>query len=72
MTSNILDLLTTALQKGFPILLSFLDDALLLGLTQIGINLPWLQWLSLVLMSATLIYWSFRLVRFLYWRHSVD
>ena len=43
-------------KKRFPVLLSFGDDALLLGLTEIGIHLPWLEGLSAVLLSVTMLY----------------
>ena len=72
MRSDIFDVLQTVLNKGFPFLMSFLDDALLLGLSQLGVNLPWLQWLSTILLSATILYWSFRLARFLYQRYRVN
>ena len=67
MGSTTLDLLQSVLQKGLPLLLNFLDDAILFGLTRIGVSWPWLQWLSLVLLIVTLLYWSFRLYRF--WSH---
>jgi hypothetical protein len=40
MGSTTVDLLQSILQKGFPVLLNFLDDAILLGLTRIGVSLP--------------------------------
>lgn len=70
MRSDIFGLLQTVVQKGFPILFSFLDDALLLGFARIGIHLPWLQWLSLILLSATILYWSWRIFHFLYQKFS--
>ncbi|MEM9008550.1 MAG: hypothetical protein AAGE59_34195 [Cyanobacteria bacterium P01_F01_bin.86] len=70
MRSDTFSLFQTVLQKGFPVIFSFLDDALLLGLTKIGISVPWLQWLSLILLSATILYWTFRIARFLYQRYS--
>jgi len=66
MFSHLFDLLQAGLQKGFPILFSFLDDALLLGLSQLGINLPWLHWLGGALLGMTLIYWSWRLIHVVY------
>ena len=68
MRSDIFSLIQTTVCKGLPILLSFLDDALILGLTRIGITMPWLQWLSAVLLSATVLYWSWRFFHFLYQR----
>lgn len=72
MHSNFLQLFQTTCQKGFPILLSLLDDALLLGLSRIGISLPWLQWLSLILLSATLAYWAWRILHFLYVKFTLN
>lgn len=72
MRSDSFDLLQTVLQKGLPVLFSFLDDALLLGLTKIGVNLPWLEWLSGLLLSAAIIYWSFRIIRFFYQNYRVN
>ena len=72
MRSDIFDLLPTVLQKGFPILLSFLDDILLLGLTQIGVNLPWMQWFGVLLLGITMLYWSFHITCFLYQRCRLD
>ena len=66
MRSDILSFIQTTVCKGLPLLLSFLDDALLLGLTRIGITLPWLQWLSIILLCATALYWSWRILRVLY------
>ena len=71
MRSDIFNLLQTVLQKGFPFLFSFLDDALLLGLTKIGVSLPWLQWLGVILLSVTILYWSVRIARFLYQRYQL-
>ncbi len=51
------------LSQLLPFLLSFLDDALLLGLSRIGLHLPWLQWLNPVVLSCTLMYWAVQLLR---------
>lgn len=59
-------------QKSFPILLSFVDDALLLILTRLGLYWPWLEWLSLAVMVATILYWGYRLVYFLYQKYRVN
>lgn len=70
MKSTLLDLLQAVTQKGLPLLLNFLDDALLLGLSRLGVSLPWLEWLGMILLLGTLTYWAFRVVRFLARRHS--
>lgn len=53
--------LYSLLSQGLPFLFSFADDALLLGISHLGIHLNWLQWLSPVMMSCTLLYWTVRL-----------
>jgi hypothetical protein len=68
MQNDLLSLLQSALQKGLPFALSFADDALLFAATRIGLQLPWLHWLSTGLLIATLFYWAFRLLRFLYFK----
>ena len=72
MRSDIFSLLQTVLQKGLPVLFSFVDDALLLGLTKIGVSLPWLQWLSVILLCLTILNWSYRIARFLYQRYQAE
>jgi hypothetical protein len=44
-----------------PLILSFLDDALLLLLSNLGLRVSWLQWLSPVILSCTLAYWAVQL-----------
>ncbi len=46
----------------FPFLLSFLDDALLLGLSRLGLHWRWLHWLSPVMQIGTLLYFAIQLV----------
>ena len=72
MHNNLFNLLQTAVQKSLPILFGFLDDLLLLGMTKIGITLPWLQWFSIFLLSATILYWSFCIMRFLRQRYRIN
>lgn len=72
MHSDLFCLIQAVLQKGFPILLSFVDDALLLGLSKFGISFPGFQWLSVLLLSATLLYWSWRILQFLYTKISAQ
>jgi hypothetical protein len=40
-----------------PILVSLIDDVLLLGLARLGWNVPWLHWLSIAVIVGTVIYW---------------
>lgn len=56
-------LLHITVEKGLPVALSFLDDALLLLLSKIGIPLPGLDWLGWFLLACTILHWT---VRFLY------
>ncbi|HAA27999.1 MAG TPA: hypothetical protein DCE56_10485 [Cyanobacteria bacterium UBA8553] len=51
------------LSQLLPFLLSFLDDALLLGLSRLGLQLPWLQWLNPILLGCTLMYWAVQILR---------
>jgi hypothetical protein len=46
-----------------PLILSFLDDALLLLLSNLGLHVSWLQWLSPVILSCTLAYWAVQLLQ---------
>jgi hypothetical protein len=50
------------LSQLLPFLLSFLDDALLLGLSRIGLHLHWLQWLNPVILICTIMYWVVQLL----------
>lgn len=40
-----------------PILVSLIDDVLLLGLARLGWNWPWLHWLSIAVVIGTVVYW---------------
>ncbi|HEY9798020.1 MAG TPA: hypothetical protein V6D30_20480 [Leptolyngbyaceae cyanobacterium] len=46
-----------------PFLLSFCDDALVLGLSRLGLQIHWLQWLSQMILSCTILYWAVKLWR---------
>lgn len=61
----------TALSKALPVALSFLDDLLILALSQVGLSLPWLQCLGAILLSLSLLYWAFQIVRFCYKRYTL-
>ncbi|HEY9735289.1 MAG TPA: hypothetical protein V6D06_03370 [Trichocoleus sp.] len=64
--------LQSALQKALPLALSFLDDALILAASNLGLHLPWLQCLGTVLLTVSLLYWAFRVVRFCYKRYTAS
>jgi ABC-type nickel/cobalt efflux system permease component RcnA len=68
MQNQFFSLLQSIFQKGLPFALSFVDDALLLAATRMGLHLPWLQWASTVLLISTVLYWTVRLLRFLYFK----
>ncbi|MBD2464973.1 hypothetical protein H6G89_28620 [Oscillatoria sp. FACHB-1407] len=57
---NLSQLVLTSL---LPFLISLLDDALLLGLARLGWNLPWLHWLSIILVIVTVTYSVIHLVK---------
>lgn len=66
MNRDLLTLLQTVIQNALPMALSLVDDVILAVLARLGLSLPWLQWVSLALMTVTIIYWSTRLIRFLW------
>ena len=55
MNTTILETIAHNLQKGMVLALSFLDELLLLILSNLGVNIQWLQWLSPCLLIITLI-----------------
>lgn len=59
-----LETLGTLIQKGSILLVGFLDDIAIFALTRLGLHWTWLNWLSTVLLIATIIYWSVRLYRY--------
>lgn len=63
---NIGGLVSTLFQKSSLILLNFADDIALFTFTQFGVHWAWLQWLSVVLLTITIVYWSLRLLRYCY------
>lgn len=57
---NVSQLLLASL---LPFLISLIDDALLLGLARLGWNVPWLQWLSIILVIVTVTFSVIHLVK---------
>ena len=49
-----------------PLLVSFLDDVLLIFISNLGLKLPWLQWVSPVILSCTVIYFAVQLFEHLH------
>lgn len=49
------------LSQLLPFMLSFTDDALVLGLSRLGLHIHWLQWFSWVILSCTILYWIMQL-----------
>lgn len=52
------------LRKGALLALSFLDDIIVVGLSQMGWSWVWLQWLSTLLLTLTVAYWLYCIVRY--------
>ncbi|MBD2100682.1 hypothetical protein [Leptolyngbya sp. FACHB-261] len=57
------DLSPNPLLQLIPLALSFADDAVLLGLSRLGLPLLGLSWLSSALLGFTLVYWMVRLLK---------
>jgi hypothetical protein len=51
------------LRHLFPFLFSLLDDVLIVGLSRLGCHLPWLEWLSPVVIAGTAIYFTVQVIR---------
>jgi len=66
MDSNLESPLHSSLSQLLLFLLSFLDDALLLGLSRLGLNLPWLQWLNPIILSCMIMYLAVQILRHRY------
>ena len=63
MHSTFTDSLPSLLAKAAVVLLSCLDDALLVVLSKLGLTVPGLQGLSTLLMAITVCFWLYRLLR---------
>ncbi|MDV3353082.1 hypothetical protein D0962_36030 [Leptolyngbyaceae cyanobacterium CCMR0082] len=59
-----IDSLSDLIQKGFLLLLNFVDDIAIFTLTRLGWQWVWLEWLSTALLIITLVYWSIRLWKY--------
>lgn len=46
------------LRQLIPLLVSLLDDVLIVGLSRLGCNLPYLEWLSPIVITGTIVYLS--------------
>lgn len=53
-----------------PFLLSFLDDALLLLLSRLGLHVQGLQWLSPVILGSTVLYWAGQILQNWYYKRQ--
>jgi hypothetical protein len=71
MDSNLESPLHSSLSQLLLFLLSFLDDALLLGLSRLGLNLPWLQWLNPIILSGMIMYWAVQILRHPYCKRKL-
>ena len=65
MPSPLTDTLQPLVEKAAILLLSGIDDALILTLSKVGIALPGLQVLSTLLLTMTVCFWLYRLLCFL-------
>ena len=61
---SVLESLGGIARQGALLALTFLDDVVLLGFSQLGWQWVWLQWLSTALLTATVAYWVYRIVRY--------
>ena len=52
--SSLKNIFVQLLSFGF----SFLDDAILVGLSNLGVHWPALEWLSKIVLIGTVIYWT--------------
>jgi hypothetical protein len=64
MQSSLTDTLQSIVEKAAIVLLSCIDDALIMTLSKLGISLPGLQFVSTVLITITVGFWLYRLLRF--------
>ncbi len=56
----------TLVRQLFPFLFSLLDDALIVGLSRLGCNVPWLEALSPIVMGCTGLYIAVQ-----FWQHGL-
>jgi hypothetical protein len=56
MDSDSEDPLPNLFRQMLLVLFSLLDDVLIVGLSRLGCHLPWLQWLSPVVITCTVLY----------------
>lgn len=64
--------LPSLLQKGAIVLLSCVDDAIVMTLGKLGVSLPGLQVLSTILITVSICFWVYRIGRFLYRRYRLQ
>ncbi|NEQ42328.1 MAG: hypothetical protein F6K00_01710 [Leptolyngbya sp. SIOISBB] len=71
MQSSLTDTLQSLFEKAAILLLSCVDDALIMALSKLGVSLPGLQCLSAVLVTLTVCFWLYRLLRFVHRRYRL-
>jgi hypothetical protein len=49
---------STVLGQVVIFMLSLLDDALLIGLSRLGVNIPGLQWLPYLVVGGFVVHWT--------------
>ncbi|MFP4103598.1 hypothetical protein, partial [Coleofasciculus sp.] len=60
MEDNIENPVVHFFSQSWLLLLSFCDDALVLGLSQIGLHIQWLKFISQVILGCTILYWAIK------------
>jgi len=71
MQSSLADGFQNMLQQGALLFLSCLDDVLIVSLSKLGVTLPGLPWLSTGLLTVTVLFWLYRIGRFLHRRYRL-
>ncbi|MBF2021499.1 MAG: hypothetical protein IGR93_15700 [Hydrococcus sp. C42_A2020_068] len=66
MNSDSEDPFTSLFRQFFPFLFGLLDDALIVGLSRLGCKVPWLEALSLIVISCTTMYLVIQ-----FWKHGI-
>jgi hypothetical protein len=63
MNINLENSFQSPLGRLLPFFISLLDDALIIGLSRLGLKLPWLHWLSPIVMIGMAIVWFVQMLR---------
>jgi len=66
MSSDSEDPFPSLFRQLLPFLISLLDDALIVGLSKLGCQIPWLESLSPIVMGCTAVHMAVQ-----FWQHGV-